>query len=100
MTSGFSDVSLSPKNKIIYLKHRINFGLNMALLNGFKKIMTLGKKEDIVITLDSDNSHPVNLIPKMCHLLNFKNYDIAIASRFRNGSKVKGLSFFRTFLSF
>ena len=87
------------KNKIIYLKHKINFGLNIALLNGFKKIMTLGKKEDIVITLDSDNSHPVKLIPKMCHLLNFKNYDIVIASRFRNGSKVRGLSSFRTFLS-
>ena len=27
------------KNKIIYLKHKINFGLNIALLNGFKKIM-------------------------------------------------------------
>ena len=23
------------KNKIIYLKHKINFGLNIALLNGF-----------------------------------------------------------------
>ena len=87
------------KNKIIYLKHKINFGLNIALLNGFKKIMSLGKKKDIVITLDSDNTHPVNLIPKMCHLLNFKNYDIAIASRFQKGSKVRGLSFFRTFLS-
>ena len=87
------------KNKIIYLKHKTNFGLNIALLNGFKKIITLGRKKDIVITLDSDNTHPINLIPKMYHLLNQKNYDIAIASRFQNGSKVRGLSFFRTFLS-
>ncbi len=87
------------KNKIIYLNHKANFGLNIALLNGFKKILDLGKKEDVVITLDSDNTHPVNLIPKMHSLLKFKNFDIAIASRFQKGSKVKGLSLFRTFLS-
>ena len=87
------------KNKIIYLKHKINFGLNIALLNGFKKIISIGKKDDVIITLDSDNTHPVNLIPKMNALIAFKSYDIVIASRFQKVSKVQGLSLFRTLLS-
>ena len=87
------------KNKIIYIKQRINLGLNMALLNGFEKIISVGKKNDIVITLDSDNTHPVNLIPQMNSLLTLENFDIVIASRFQIGGKVKGLSLFRTSLS-
>ena len=87
------------KNKIIYIKQRINLGLNMALLNGFEKIISVGKKNDIVITLDSDNTHPVNIIPQMNSLLTLENFDIVIASRFQTGGKVKGLSHFRTSLS-
>ena len=71
----------------------------IGFLNGFKKIISIGKKDDVIITLDSDNTHPVNLIPKMNALIAFKNYDIVIASRFQKGSKVQGLSLFRTLLS-
>ena len=86
-------------NRIIYINHRRNLGLNMALLNGFEKIISKSKKNDIVITLDSDNTHPVNLIPQMNSLLTLENFDIVIASRFQIGGKVKGLSLFRTSLS-
>ena len=87
------------KNKIIYINHKKNQGLNIALLNGFNKIISIGKTNDIVFTLDSDNTHPVSLIPKMSKLINLKNFDIVIASRFKLGGKVKGLSSFRTLLS-
>ena len=51
--------------KIIYLKHKTNKGLSVALESGFKKVVKIGSKKDIVITLDSDNTHPIDLIPKM-----------------------------------
>ena len=87
------------KNKITYINHKKNQGLNIALLNGFNKIISIAKTNDIIFTLDSDNTHPVSLIPKMSNLIKFKRYDIVIASRFKSGGKVKGLSSFRTLLS-
>ncbi len=85
--------------KIIYLKHKVNRGLSLALESGFKKVVKIGNKKDVIITLDSDNTHPINLIPKMMSLIN-KNYDIVIASRFQKDSKVKGVTDFRKLMSF
>lgn len=84
--------------KIIYLKHKINKGLSIALESGFKKVVKIGNKKDIVITLDSDNTHPIDLIPEMRHQIN-KNHDIVIASRFQKNSRVKGVTFFRKLMS-
>ena len=87
------------RNNIIYIQHKKNQGLNIALLSGFKKIISIGRSNDIVFTMDSDNTHPVGLINKMSKLINLNSFDIVIASRFKLGGKVKGLSFFRSFLS-
>ncbi len=84
--------------KLIYLKHNINKGLSIALETGFKKIIKIGSKKDIIITLDSDNTHPIDLIIKMVHKIN-NNNDIVIASRFQKESKVKGVTFFRKLMS-
>ena len=84
--------------KLIYLKHNINKGLSIALETGFKKIIKIGSKKDIIISLDSDNTHPIDLIIKMVHKIN-NNNDIVIASRFQKESKVKGVTFFRKLMS-
>ena len=49
--------------------------------------------------MDSDNTHPIRIIPKMLQLMKKNNCDIVIASRFTKSSKVNGLSFFRKNLS-
>jgi len=84
--------------KLIYLRHKINKGLSVALETGFKKVIKIGGEKDIVITLDSDNTHPIDLIPKMIKKIN-KNNDIVIASRFQKESRVKGVNFFRKLMS-
>lgn len=84
--------------KIIYLKHKINQGLSIAMETGFNKINKIGKKNDYVITLDSDNTHPISLMTKMIKKLNQGN-DIVIASRFVKNSKVYGLVYWRSFMS-
>jgi len=85
--------------KIIYLKHKTNKGLSVALESGFKEVVKIGSKKDIVITLDSDNTHPIDLIPEMTNQIN-KNFDIAIASRFQKHSRVEGVTLFRKLMSF
>ena len=88
------------KFKLIYTKHKKNMGLSITLETGFKLILqkNKGRKKDIVITLDSDNTHPISIIPTMIKKIN-TGKDIIVASRFVKSSKVKGLSVGRQFLS-
>ena len=87
------------KFKLIYLRHKENQGLSIALESGFKIINKLARKKDIIITMDSDNTHPVQIIPKMVNRIKKNDFDIIIASRFLKTSKVNGLSFYREILS-
>jgi dolichol-phosphate mannosyltransferase len=84
--------------KLIYQKHKQNKGLSMTLETGFKTILKKGKREDIVVTLDSDNTHPVSIIPGMIKKIQNGN-QVVIASRFVNTSKVNGLTVWRHILS-
>ena len=71
----------------------------MAMFTGLNSFLQNAKKKDILISLDSDNTHPILLIEKMLKLMKDENLDIVIASRFQNGSNIQGLSFFRKILS-
>lgn len=84
--------------KIIYIKHKKNSGLSLTLETGLKRIKKLAKHKDIIITLDSDNTHPISLINKMVKKVE-NGYDIVIASRFVKGSKVNGLVYWRQLMS-
>ncbi len=83
---------------LIYIKHKFNKGLSLTLESGFKRIKKIAKANDKVITLDSDNTHPINLIDKLNKELEKK--DLVVASRFVNGSKVVGVTLFRSVMSF
>ena len=85
--------------KLIYKRHEKNMGLSLALESGFNFVKDKAKKKDFIITMDSDNTHPIKIIPKMLEIMKKNNPDIVIASRFLSTSKVNGLSFFRKFLS-
>jgi dolichol-phosphate mannosyltransferase len=87
------------KFKLIYKRHLKNMGLSGAIESGFKIVKNKAKKNDLIITMDSDNTHPIKIIPKMTELMKKNNSDIVIASRFLSKSKVNGLSFFRQYLS-
>ena len=87
------------KFKLIYKRHEKNMGLSLALESGFNFVKDKAKKKDFIITMDSDNTHPIKIIPKMLEIMKKNNPDIVIASRFLSASKVNGLSFFRKFLS-
>jgi len=55
--------------------------------------------DDILVTMDSDNTHDPALVPTLVKRLNEGN-DIVIASRYRAGSRVVGLSVLRHILSY
>ena len=86
------------KFKLFYIRHKKNKGLSITMETGFKKIIKNAKINDIIITLDSDNTHPISAINKMLKKIKDSN-DIVVASRFAQGSKVNGVSSWRHFLS-
>lgn len=82
-----------------YLRHKKNKGLSLTMETGFKKILKISNKDDLIVTLDSDNTHPISIIPKMVKKIK-KDNDIVIASRFVKGSIVNGVTIYRKALSF
>ena len=81
------------------INHKTNRGLGMAIKTGFLDILSGARPDDIVFTMDADNTHPPFLIPKMIDKIN-QGFDIVIASRYQRGSKIKGVPLLRQVLSF
>ena len=65
---------------------------------GFRKIIKIANSKDLIVTLDSDNTHPISIISKMIKKIE-KSNDVVIASRFQTGSVVNGVSTWRHLLS-
>ncbi|MFB5620422.1 MAG: glycosyltransferase [Nitrosopumilus sp.] len=78
--------------KIIHRKAKD--GLASAILNGVQKA-----KSDTIVVMDSDFSHPPQIIPKLIEALNKFQCDIAIASRYAGGGKINGWSLKRKLIS-
>ena len=98
-TDNTKKIALKKYNfKIIYKKHKKNKGLNITMETGLKLISKKTNLNDIILSLDSDNTHPISLIPKMIKKIDQGN-DVVIASRFIKGSKVSGLSWWRQVMS-
>ena len=80
------------------ISHEKNKGLGEALKSGILFLITKLADEDIIVTMDSDNTHDPSLIPLMANEI-YKGYDIVIASRFLEGGKEIGVPGIRKFLS-
>ncbi|HHW14033.1 MAG TPA: glycosyltransferase [Firmicutes bacterium] len=78
--------------------HEVNLGLPRTMVDGLKRAAVGAGAEDIVITMDADNSHEPRYVPAMVAALE-KGYDVVIASRYRPGAKEVGLSWERSVMS-
>lgn len=84
--------------EVILVRHEQNKGLGEALKTGLLSALDLSPDVNMVITMDSDNTHTPGLILRMIMCLDEGN-DVVIASRYRSGSRVIGLSLYRQMLS-
>ena len=81
------------------LQHEVNQNLPGALRTGLNQASLMAYDDDIVITMDGDNTHPpgaMNLLLQKMH----EGYDVAIASRFRPDSRVFGVPRSRVLTAF
>ncbi len=83
---------------ITLLVHKENYGLGYAFKTGFEEIVSISKDEDIVVTMDCDDTHEPKYILEA--LEKIKNgYDVVLLSRYSSGGGEVGLSSFRSLLS-
>ena len=84
---------------IDYINHDVNQGLGRAMYTLFCHVSQNYGQGDILITLDADNTHNPNIIPKMIDKLVKEKLDVVIASRFVEGGKEVGLTIERKIYS-
>ncbi|HTM50984.1 MAG TPA: glycosyltransferase [Bryobacteraceae bacterium] len=84
----------SARVPIDLVEHKRNLGLGETIKDALRRASELAGPEDVIVTMDADNTHSPALIPHMIGRLR-EGYDVVIASRYRRGSKVVGLVWFR-----
>lgn len=78
--------------------HETNRGLGEAVRTGLLHALEGASERDIIVTMDSDNTHTPGLIAGMVRGIREGN-DVVIASRFRPGARIMGVPFYRRVLS-
>jgi dolichol-phosphate mannosyltransferase len=80
------------------LRHEQNRGLGAGLRTGIYWCLDRATDDDVIVTLDADNTHPPRMIPELVARVR-DGWDLAIASRYRSGSEVHGVPGYRRALS-
>jgi len=78
--------------------HPANRGLNEAMRTGLLAALEQAGGDDIVVTMDADDTHAPGLISRMTMLVEEGN-DVVIASRYAPGGRVRGVTLGRRALS-
>ncbi len=80
------------------VEHGVNRGLGEALKSGFAWARDNLASGDVLVVMDTDNTHDPAAIPSMLDKLE-EGHDVVIASRYAPGGEEVGLSPFRALLS-
>ncbi|GAB6395633.1 MAG: glycosyltransferase family 2 protein [Bacteroidales bacterium] len=84
--------------KLSVVRHEENMGLGKTIRDGLRIASEAADDNDIIITMDADDTHTPGLIYRMATTMR-EGYDVVIASRYRKGARVYGLSLYRKMLS-
>lgn len=76
------------------IRRKAKSGLSSAILNGIQKA-----NGDTIVVMDSDFSHPPQIIPKLIETLKRYRCDIVVASRYSRGGSIQNWSLKRKLMS-
>lgn len=79
-------------------KHETNEGLGPTLRDGLLAAAVAAADQDVVVTLDADDTQPPELIPAMMQRI-AAGADVVIASRYEPGARTFGVPLYRRALS-
>jgi dolichol-phosphate mannosyltransferase len=81
------------------IEHPENRGLAQTMNTGFRAAAKEAEQEDVIVTMDADNTHDPGLIATMLQMIK-DGHDVVIGSRYQRGARVVGVPFLRKVLSF
>lgn len=84
---------------VTVVRNEPNQGLGRTIRRGLRTAAEESGPDDVVMTLDADLTQDPCYAPSMLEKLD-EGFDVVIASRYRPGASVEGLSKFRTLLSY
>lgn len=89
----------SRQNPVSVVTHARNLGLGQTLMDGLRWVTEHSTDEDVLVTMDADDTHdPAYIAPMLEKLAH--GYDVVIASRFQPGASVQGVPRHRRLLSY
>jgi dolichol-phosphate mannosyltransferase len=83
---------------LIVDRHPVNLGLGATIRDGLLHAVELAGADDIVVTMDADETHTPALILRMVRMI-IEGHDVVIASRYQPGARVIGLPLHRRMIS-
>ena len=85
---------------VYLLSPQENGGLGVALRALFTQFLSQAQEQDLLVVMDTDDTHDPSQISELLHKLDQDSLDVVIASRYRKGSKTMGVPAYRQILSF
>jgi dolichol-phosphate mannosyltransferase len=79
--------------------HPVNMGLGAAIRDGLQTAVDCAREDDIIITMDADETHSPGLILRMGRMIQ-EGFDVVIASRYQPGARVLGVPLHRRMVSY
>lgn len=83
---------------IVLEQHLHNLGLGPTVRDGLTAATQLAEDQDIVVTMDADDTHTPGLIAEMVQMIS-EGHDVVIASRYQHGARTVGVPLLRALLS-
>ena len=85
--------------EVSLLSPKSNGGLGVAMRGLITQFLDQAKKEDVLVVMDSDDTHDPNQVIELLTAMDESEKDVVIASRYRRGSRVAGVPMYRQILS-
>lgn len=82
-----------------YVRYGANRGFGAALSTLLAEAIALYEDDDMLVTIDADNTHDPSIIPDLVGKMERENLDVVVASRFVRGGREIGLPFARKLYS-
>lgn len=102
---GSTDGTIAAANRfkdrldVEVIPHGVNRNLGAALRTGLTGALDRSSDEDVIGTMDADNTHDPSLFPAMWDVMEREKADVVIASRYAPGGREVGLTKLRSVLS-
>ena len=100
-TCSISEERAQIYSNLILVQHKVNKGLGEALKTGLEYALDATPDSVYIVVMDCDNTHdPAYILPMVDAICASEGTDVVIASRYRKGSEVHGVPFYRYFVSY